>query len=117
MRQRSGRPRRRGGALVEAIITTSAFMTLLLGTIDMGVAVFHMHIVSEAARQGARRAACQGALAPSKLNGGPWGPAAFSGDGNSTDPKVTSIKPCMTGLDLANTTINVTWPDNSIATE
>ncbi len=118
MRPRVGKKRRRrGGALVEAAITTTVLMTLMAAMIDMGVAVFHMHIVSEAARQGARRAICQGSLAPSTLNGGPWGTNPFTGAGTSSDPKVTSIKPYLTGLDLSNTTINITWPDASNVAE
>src|SRR5262249_53282463 len=117
MRARSGRRQRRGGALVESIITTTALMMLLLGTVDMGVGIFRMHLVSEAARQGARKAIVQGSLAPSNLNGGPWGPTGFSGTGSSSDPKVTSISGFLTGLDHTNTTISYTWPDNSNAAE
>jgi hypothetical protein len=102
---------------VESIITTTVLMMLVLGTVDMGVGIFRMHLVSEAARQGARRAVVQGSVALSNLNGGPWGPISFSGAGNSSDPKVTSISPFLTGLDLTNTTINYTWPDNSNAAE
>jgi Flp pilus assembly protein TadG len=113
MRQKSGRRRRRGGVLVESVITTMALLSLMLGMIDMGIAVFRTHVISEAARQGARRAICQGALAPSKLNGGPWGPSAFSGDGNSSNKMVTMISGYMAGLDPSQVTINVTWPDGN----
>jgi hypothetical protein len=97
--------------LAESVITTMVLATLTFGMIDMGIAIFRMHVVSEAARQGARRASCQGSLAPGKLNGGPWGPSSFSGNGNSSSNIVTTISGYLTGLDLANTTINVTWPD------
>jgi Flp pilus assembly protein TadG len=103
--------------MIEAVLTTTALMMLLLGIVDMGVAVTRMHLVSEAARQGARKAICQGSLALSSLNGGPWGSTAFSGNGNSSDPKVTVIQPYLTGLDLSQVTVNVTWPDASNATE
>jgi Flp pilus assembly protein TadG len=117
MRLKVARRRRRGAAFVEAIITTSILLTLMLGLIDMGVAVTRMHLISEASRQGARKAVCQGSLALAALNGGPWGPAAFTGNGNSGDPKVTSVKPYLTGLDLSKVTVNVTWPDGSNAAE
>jgi hypothetical protein len=90
-----------------------AFLSLMLGMIDLGVAVFRMHIVSEAARQGARKAAVQGSLAPITLHGGPWGPSAFSGDGNSSSQIVASNAAYFTGLDPAQVTINVTWPDGN----
>src|SRR3954463_2164209 len=99
MRYRLCRRRRRGGALVEGVITTMVLLMLMLGTVDMGVAVFRMHVISEAARQGARRAICQGALALPKYNGGPWGPTAFSGNGSSSNPIVTTIQPFMNTLD------------------
>jgi hypothetical protein len=92
-------------------------MMLMLGMVDMGVAVTRMHLISEAARQGARKAICQGSLADPSLNGGKWGTAAFNGNGNSTDPKVTLIQPYLTGLDLSTVTVNVTWPDASNAAE
>jgi hypothetical protein len=90
-------------------------LSLMLGMIDMGIAVFRMHVISEAARQGARRAICQGISppTPSKLNGGPWGPTAFSGDGNSSNPIVTTISNYFAGLDPSQVTINVTWPDGN----
>jgi Flp pilus assembly protein TadG len=103
--------------MVEAAITTTALMMLILGMVDLGVAVTRMHLISEAARQGARKAICQGSLAPSSLNGGPWGTTAFTGNGNSTDPKVTSIQPYLVGMDLSTVTVNVTWPDASNAAE
>jgi Flp pilus assembly protein TadG len=110
---RKARKRRRGATLVETAITTTTLMMLMLGIVDMGVAISRMHAISEAARQGARKASCQGSLAVSSLNGGPWGTTAFSGNGNSTDPKVTLIQPYMTGLNRSTVTVNVTWPDTS----
>jgi Flp pilus assembly protein TadG len=111
MLPKMARRRRRGAALVETVITTTALMTLMLGMVDLGVAITRMHMISEAARQGARKATVQGSLAPSSLNGGPWGTTAFSGNGNSSDPKVTLIQPYLTGIDLSTVTVNVTWPD------
>jgi Flp pilus assembly protein TadG len=117
MMVRKARIRRRGGSLMETLVTTTVLLMLMLGLVDMGVAVTRMHMISEAARQGTRVAICQGSLAPSALHGGPWGATAFSGTGTSTDPKVTAIKPYMSGLELSNVTVNVTWPDNSNAAE
>jgi hypothetical protein len=113
MKPRLVRRERRGGTLIESTFTTLAFMALMLGTIDMGVGILRMHIVSEASRQGARKAIVQGVNAQSAFNGGPWGPSAFSGNGNSSSPIVTSIKAYLTGLDPSQVTINVTWPDGN----
>jgi hypothetical protein len=108
MRLRSGRRRRRGGAIAEGIITSSVLLMLIMGAVDLGVATFRMHVVSEAARQGARRAIVHGVKAD-RL--GSWGPSAFSGSGTSTDPKVTEIQGYLASLDPSTVTINVTWPD------
>jgi Flp pilus assembly protein TadG len=117
MRLKTAIRRRRGASLVETAITTTVLMMLMLGMVDMGVAITRMHLISEASRQGARKAIVQGSLAPSSLNGGPWGPTAFSGNGNSTDPKVTLIQAYLTGLNLSTVTVNVTWPDGNNKTE
>jgi hypothetical protein len=113
MRYRSYKRSRRGGAIAEGVLTTSVLLTLMLGMIDMGIAVFRMHVISEAARQGARTAICQGVTALSNFNGGPWGPTAVSinGIGGSSDPRVTTIQPFLSTLDPASVSINVTWPD------
>jgi Flp pilus assembly protein TadG len=98
--------------LVEEVLITSAFLALVLGMVDLGDAVFQNHVVSEASRQGARIASVQGSLAPSDWNGGPWGPTAYSGAGNSTDtiPTTISNAGALTGLNPANVTISVQWP-------
>src|SRR3954447_20628218 len=119
MRYRLCKRRRRGGSLAEAVITTSVLLTLMIGTVDMGVAVFRMHVISEAARQGARRAICQGTLALSTYNGGPWGPTGgpYSqqlvgiGGANASDPRVSTIQPFLSTLDPSSVTITTTWPD------
>jgi Flp pilus assembly protein TadG len=109
MRYRSYKRRRRGGAIAEGVLTTSVLLSLMLGMIDMGIAVFRMHVISEAARQGARRAIVHGGTPSNKLGG--WGATSFSGSGTSTDPKVTEIQPFLSTLDPSSVTINVTWPD------
>jgi Flp pilus assembly protein TadG len=115
MRPKSGRKRRRGATLVESTFTTLAFMGLMLGTVDMGVAIMRMHIVSEAARQGARKAIVHGSTMGNPL--GKWGPTAFNGNGNSSDPIVASNVAYLTGLDPTQVTINVTWPDGNSKVE
>lgn len=113
MIRRRKRPIRRGAALVEAAIILPVFLLLSLGTIDLGLAVFQNHAVAEASRQGARIASVHGSLAPSGWNGGPWGTTAYSGAGNSSDtiPSTISAAGALAGLNPANVTISVSWPD------
>ncbi len=112
MVRRGKRPIRRGSAMTEAAIILPVFLTLCLGMIDLGIAVFQNNAVAEASRQGARIASVHGSLAPSVWNGGPWGPTAYSGAGNSTDAIPTAISGAgaLAGLNPANVTISVQWP-------
>jgi Flp pilus assembly protein TadG len=115
MIRRRKRPIRRGAALAEAAIVLPAFLFLALGTIDLGLAVFKNHQVAEASRQGARIASVHGSMAPSGWNGGPWGTTAYSANANATDAYATAIRGAgaFTGLDLANTTLSIQWPQGS----
>ena len=90
-----------------------AFLLLAFGMIDLGYAVVQRQLVSEAARQGARLASVHGSLAPSGWSGGVWGTTAYSGAGNSTDAIPTAINRAgvLAGLNPANVTIAVSWPD------
>ena len=103
---------RRGAAMAEAAIVLPVFLSLALGTLDLGMAVFRNHAVGEAARQGARIASVHGFLA-NQL--GPWGTTAYSGAGDSTDTIPTAIRNAgaLAGLNPANVTISVQWPDGS----
>jgi len=107
--------------LVEAALVTSAFLALTAGMVDLGRAVFHNYMVSEASRQGARVASVQGSLAPSGWNGGPWGTADYycPKAGDATDPYATAIRNsgALTVLDLANTTISISWPTGGNSAE
>jgi Flp pilus assembly protein TadG len=110
--RRGKSPIRRGAAMVEAAIILPLFLTLCLGMIDLGIAVFQNNAVAEASRQGARIASVHGSLAPSGWNGGAWGSTAWSGAGNSSNVIATTISGAGTlaGLNPANVTISLSWP-------
>jgi Flp pilus assembly protein TadG len=112
MRLRSKPLNRRGGSLVEGVITSSVLVTLALGMVDVGFAVFQNHLVSDASRQGARIASLHGSLAPVDGSGSSWGPASYSGDGNAADAIPTALRNAgsLAGLDTSNVTISVLWP-------
>lgn len=64
---------RRGATLVEAVICILAFLTLVLGMLDLGLTVSRYNTVAEAARLGARMAIAHGSKAPTAAGyGGPW---------------------------------------------
>ena len=121
---------RRGTTLLEAVLTITALLTLILGTIDLGMAVFRQQVLSQAARQGVRKAIVHGKLAPSGWNGGPWGPSSSYptltdpttwtytvNANNSTDYIAQAIKPSLSGMDTSQVTITVQWIDGSNSPE
>ena len=99
---------RRGATVLEMAIILPLFLTLALGMLDLGIAVFRYHIITEAARQGTRQAIVHG----SRSNE-PWGPAAYSGTGNDAHPLVDALHELLfnSGLDLSQVTIQAEWPD------
>jgi len=110
--------RRPGTVTVEATVVVLALLIIILGMLDLGLAVFQYHVVSEAARQGARLAIVHGQMAPSGWNGGSWGTTTINKSANTTGtPIVDEIKPLLVGLDLTQTTIKAEWLDGSNAPE
>ncbi len=105
---------RRGATAVETAIVILPFLIITLGMIDLGTAVFRHHVVSQAARQGVRKAIVHGSLAPSGWNGGKWGPAKFGPvAATDTDPKAQAIAPYLSGLDTSATNVTMEWLDTS----
>lgn len=120
MRVRHGKHDCRGTTTVEAALILLSLFTLILGTLDLSIAVFRQEMVSQAARQGARRASVQGSLAPAGLRGGPWGTAIYGpvvASSAPTDPKVQAITPWLSGIDPSNVQITYQWLDNKNTAE
>jgi Flp pilus assembly protein TadG len=114
-------PIRRGAAMVEAAFVLPVFLSLCLGMIDLGIAVFQNNAIVEASRQGARIASVHGAYAADDGSGTVWGPAAdlLVAGNSTTDPIVVAIRGAgaLAGLNTANVTISLSWPTgtNSVA--
>ena len=118
MRLRRLNPPRRGASMAEAALTITAFLMLSLGAIDLGVAVFQQHVLSNAARQGVRAAIVHGSLAQSGWNGGPWGPSTYGPvAATSSDPKAQAVAKYLGGMDASTVQVTFTWPDNSNVSE
>jgi Flp pilus assembly protein TadG len=104
-------PVRRGATLVESAVVLMVFLTLVLGMLDLGIAVLRYNTLSDAARQGAREAIVHGKLAPAGWKGGPWGPATIDVAASTTGiPVVDAITPLLVGFNLSQTRIKVEWP-------
>ena len=111
------RPRRRGGVLVDAALVMVPFLTLALGMVDLGIAVFRQQVVSRAAREGARKVIVNGKAALTT-----WGTTTINSYATAQNvPIVTWLvsgdgqfyKGALYGLDLSVTTIQVAWIDGS----
>jgi hypothetical protein len=125
---RSARP---GAALVEAVVTTSLFVTLVLGMFDLSLALFRKHVASESARQGARIATVHGYLAPFSSTMNAWGPppsyypalaqqSVYASSKSYTvqadaasDELAAVIRPYLVGIDPSTVTIQIAWPDGN----
>ena len=102
---------RRGAAMVETAITLMVFVTLVLGMLDLGLAVFRQQILSYAARRGVREAIVHGEFAD-RL--GKWGPAQVSGTLDAlTHPIKATLEPYVFGMNPQEVTVQVSWPDGS----
>jgi Flp pilus assembly protein TadG len=92
--------RRWGTSLLELATVAPLVTTLLLGLLDMGMAVFSYNTVAEAARVGARFAALRGASSK-----GPVGPAANHAAVEG------AVRSATTGLVPQSLTVRSTWID------
>ena len=109
-----GSRRRRGASLVEMAIVLIVFITLVLGMLDLGIAVFRKHLLAQAARQGVRQAIVHGKDANAfGANMGVWGPAAWSGtaDNSVGHPVVSVIQPMLAGMDPSTVAVQIEWLD------
>lgn len=108
---------RRGATVIEMVIVLAIFLVLTFGMFDLGLGVFRYHVLTNAARQAARRAIVHG-VNSSRL--GVWGPSQVSVKANATgnaivDGQHDGIRPMLVLCDLKNTTITLDWIDNSNA--
>jgi Flp pilus assembly protein TadG len=106
--------KRPGATLAEAAITISVFMVVVVGMLDMSMAVLRYNTLSMAARAGARQAIVHGSLASSS-----WGPSSYSATANTNAAIPNAISPYLAGMDPSTATITVTWldSDNSALTQ
>jgi Flp pilus assembly protein TadG len=119
--------------MVEAVIAVTVFLTLVFLMLNLGIVLFRKHVVTEAARQGARSAIVHGYLASNNPAVNVWGPtppyfaaptsqSLYSSStcwtvkaDDTTDDLANTIRPYLVGLDPGAVTIQIEWPDGDNA--
>jgi len=105
------RPVRRSGVtLIESALTLILVLTLSLGMLDFGIAVYRYNMLSEASRQLARQGIVHGKMA-NQL--GSWGASAYNGSGADGSPIATAVRKYLVGVNPADVIIEVRWPQGS----
>ncbi len=89
-------------------IVLSVFITLILGMVDLGYGVFKQHVLTQAARQLARRAVVHGQLAD-RLQ--VWGPEEIDMRADGEHVIIESLADKLVGWDLTDVNVQVSWPD------
>lgn len=105
---------RKGVTTVEFSLVIMVFLMLVLGMLELSIAVFQLNVVSQAARQGARQGIVRGRTANVL---GVWDPGVM-GDpytatlsDNSAIPNL--LRNYTPGLFENQTTISISWPDGN----
>ena len=94
---------RRGSTMIEFSLAFTAFITLLMGMMEFGRAVWTFSTLSHAVSQGARYAAVHGSGNPVMANG----------TDNTAVAIADVIKANSIGLDSALVTVNTVWSPNN----
>lgn len=114
---------RRGATVVETALVLPIFLILVLGMVDLALAVFRQHVISQAARQATRLAIVHGQLAPPEQ--AQWGPGTIEALATATGVPIVNgllgpglVPPreapgFLTGLHLEETTIRLEWLDGN----
>ncbi len=106
---------RRGAALVEAAIVLPVFLMLVLGLLDLAGAAYRYNLVSELARRGVREAIVHGSQAPPRRVA--LGPQSWTATAAAEGEVPSAIRGLLAGIDPAEVTIRLDWPDGSNAPE
>lgn len=121
MRLSSRRTARRGASTVEAAIVIPIFLLMVLGMIDLSMAVTRYNTLSQAARYGARQVAVHGST--SVVTGSndakwtsAWGTTAIDQQADVTGVnEVDAVRPMLVVCPLNQTRVKVNWLDNGNA--
>lgn len=103
------RAKRAGVTTLESALVLLTFLILVVGILDLGLAVYRYNLLGEAARHLVRQATIHGEEAAPEVEA--WGPGEFTGTADDGSAQADAIRPMMAGIDLENVTISISWPD------
>jgi hypothetical protein len=106
-------PMRRGAAIVEAAVVLGVFLTLLLGSLDLALAVLRSNALAEAARRLTRAAIVRGEDATAVFT--PWGPTTCQGTANDGSDYADAIRDALVVAKLTDVKYRLEWPDGDNA--
>jgi hypothetical protein len=95
--------------MVESTIVLAVCLFLLLGMLELSLALVRYTAMSEAARRIARAAIVHGSR--SNAAQGIWGPAAIDTNAGSSHPAAAATRDVLMTLIPAEVAIRITWPD------
>jgi Flp pilus assembly protein TadG len=100
---------RRGAVILEGAIVIGVFLVILLGTLDLGLAVLRYNVLSEAARRLARAASVHGAkAAPEKTA---WGPAKYQGNAGDGTECANAVDDVLVTMKASSVKLTLQWLD------
>ena len=102
---------RAGAAAVESAMILTAFLTLVLGTLDYGLAVLNRNNLEAAACRLARAASVRGEKSASAFD--PWGPATFQGTAHDGSNVAAEVAPLIAVMPRQQVRILLEWPEGS----
>jgi Flp pilus assembly protein TadG len=104
---------RRGVAAVEGATVILAFLTLILGLLDFGLAVLNYNNLTSVAGRLGRAAIVHGNKSGPELT--PWGPATYTGTAADGGEIPAAVRPYLATMPAAQVQIRVEWPDGGNA--
>jgi hypothetical protein len=103
--------RRRAATLVEAALVLPVCLLMLLGMLELSIALVRHTVMAEAARRVARAAIVHGARAASAQ--GRWGPAPLDLDAADDHPAAECARDVLMTLDPSQVQISLRWLDGA----
>ncbi len=103
---RPGVKTRGGVTLVETAIVLSTFAVMMLGMLDLALAILQQNSLDAAARRVARDAIVRGEMAATA-----WGPASYRSPAAANTDIAGSAREPLIALDPRDVTVAVDWPD------